>query len=124
MCTVAVRKKKILFCRLLFLFIPSHRAFLHSPLISLRTHLSHSLSGLSSSSTSSTHEARLILISKLIALIHSPVSQAHQRRRPMKLDSSSSTTSLKLDVTEAPSFTAAIHLRPMPSPKLSLFSLL
>ena len=68
------------------IFILSHHASLHFPLISLRTHLSHSLSGLyklvnvadpwssthphlshslsglSSSSTSPTHKARLILI--------------------------------------------------------------
>ena len=54
-------------------------------------------------STSLTHEAQLILIS----LIHSPVSQARQRRRPIKLDSSSSTTSSKLPHSSLP-----INLRP------------
>ena len=49
-------------------------------------------------STSLTHEAQLILIS----LIHSPVSQARQRRRPIKLDSSSSTTSPKLPHSPPP----------------------
>ena len=49
-------------------------------------------------STSLTHEAQLILIS----LIHSSVCQARQRRRPIKLDSSSSTTSPKLPHSPPP----------------------
>ena len=59
-------------------------------------------------STSLTHEAQLILIS----LIHSPVSQARQRRRPIKLDSSSSTTSLKLPHSPPP--ISLIHHRHPP----------
>ena len=59
-------------------------------------------------STSLTHEAQLILIS----LIHSPVSQARQRRRPIKLDSSSSTTSPKLPHSPPP--ISLIHHRHPP----------
>ncbi|XP_030955326.1 uncharacterized protein LOC115977553 [Quercus lobata] len=67
---------------------------------------------------SPTHEARLILIS----LIHSPVSQARQRRRPMKLDSSSSLNSslsftlqsLKLvNVDSSTSSSLRSHLKPL-----------